>query len=432
MAPADSIIPAHSLAVWLLRNIDRFLDMVGLDRYHSVEQLIYFAIIVAASYFIGWIIRWLILWVSQRFVKIKSTEGGNELLREHTLTRCSHIIPPIVFLSLAPFAFDSRSATLTWITRASLVYLSFAIAVAINAIFTFVFTRYDKKVNRRNLPIKGVLNVIHGIVWIIAIIVSVSIIVDKSPATLLGGLTAFAAVLMLIFKDSILGLVAGVQMTQNDMLHVGDWIVVPSTPANGIVEDVSLTTVKVRNFDNTLVTVPPYTLVSSSFQNWKGMSDSGVRRIEGAIYINPDTVIRPTADQLKAYGDAHPQVKDFIESLQSKGQTVAWNAGVAPANGTIETNLGVFRYFLVRYLLDSPMINKDNDLMVRVLQMSPEGIPLEIYCFAVTTQWESYEGVQSAVFEYAISHAADFGLQILSGDFLKVETGEAKSTEGKA
>lgn len=422
MEQADTIIPAHSLATWLLDNIDKLLDLLGLERYHSVEQIIYFAIIVAASYFIGWIIRRLILLATQRFVKFKRTDAGNELLREHTFTRCSHIIPPIVFLSLAPFAFDAKSATLTWITRFSLVYLSFTIAFAINAIITFIFTRYNEKVNRRNLPIKGVLNVIHGIIWIITIIVSVSIIVNKSPATLLGGLTAFAAVLMLIFKDSILGLVAGVQMTQNDMLHVGDWIVVPSTPANGIVEDVSLTTVKVRNFDNTLVTVPPYTLVSSSFQNWKGMSDSGVRRIEGAIYINPETVVRPTPDQLKAYGDAHPKVKEFIDSLQSKGQTVAWNPGVAPANGSIETNLGIFRYYMVRYLLDSPMVNKDNDLMVRVLQMSPEGIPLEIYCFAVTTQWECYEAVQSAIFEHAISMAPDFGLQILSGDFLKVET----------
>lgn len=422
MVQPDSIIPAHSLASWLLDNIDRFLDLIGLGRHHSIEQFIYFAIIVAASYFIGWIIRWLVLHITQRFIKFKHTEAGDELLREHTFTRCSHIIPPIVFLSLAPFAFDSKSTVLTWITRGSLVYLSITVALAINAIITFIFTRYDKKVNRRNLPIRGVLNVIHGIVWIITVIISVSIIVDKSPATLLGGLTAFAAVLMLIFKDSILGLVAGVQMSQNDMLHVGDWIVVPSTPANGVVEDVTLTTVKVRNFDNTLVTVPPYTLVSSSFQNWKGMSDSGVRRIEGAIYINPDTIMRPSADQLKAYGEAYPHIKEFIESLQAKGQTVAWNAGVAPSNGSIETNLGVFRYFLVRYLLDSPMINKDNDLMVRVLQMSPEGVPLEIYCFAATTQWEQYEAVQSAVFEYATSHAPDFGLQILSGDFLKVST----------
>ncbi len=424
MIQADSIIPAHSLAVWLLDNIDRFLDFVGLKRHDSIEQIIYFAIIVAASYFIGWIIRRLILVVTKRLVRFKETAAGSELLREHTFTRCSHVIPPLVFLSLAPFAFDERSTFLTIITRASIVYLCFAIAIGVNSVITFIFTRYNDKENRRNLPIKGVLNISHGIVWIITVIISISVIVDKSPATLLGGLTAFAAVLMLVFKDSILGLVAGVQMTQNDMLHVGDWIVVPSTPANGIVEDVSLTTVKVRNFDNTLVMVPPYTLVSTSFQNWRGMSESGVRRIEGSIFINPETVIKPTADQLKAYGDAFPKVKEFIDKMQAKNQTVAWDPGVAPANGTIETNLGIFRYYLVRYLLDNPMVNNNFDLMVRIMPMSTEGIPVEIYCFSVTTQWESYEAVLSAIFEHAVAHAADFGLQILSGDFLQVKTSQ--------
>lgn len=422
MLPDNSIIPAHSLATWLLDNIDHLLDMLGLNHHHTVEQIIYFSIIVAASYFIGWIIRWLILLAARKVAKLKETEAGKELLREHTLTRCSLIIPPIVFLSLAPFAFDERSTILTVITRASLVYLCCTIAIGINAIITFIFTRYNDKENRRNLPIRGVLNVMHGIVWIVVIIVSVSIIVDKSPATLLGGLTAFAAVLMLIFKDSILGLVAGVQMTQNDMLHVGDWIVVPSTPADGIVEDVSLTTVKVRNFDNTLVMVPPYTLVSTSFQNWRGMQDSGVRRIEGSIFINPESVFRPNAEQLLAYGQAYPKVGQFIESMQAKNQTVAWDKGVAPANGTIETNLGIFRYYLVRYLLDNPMVDSKYDLMVRLRPMSAEGIPLEIYCFSVTTQWESYEAIVSSIFEHALSHAADFGLQILSGDFLQVKT----------
>lgn len=424
-----SIIPAHDLAAWLLRNIDHLLDMLGLEHHHSLEQVIYFAIIVGAAYLIGWILKKLILLATNRLVKLRDTAAGRDLLQQHTFTKCSHFIPPLVFLSLAPFAFESKTMFLTIVMRVSLIYLIFTLGVGVNAVLTFIFSRYDERENTRNLPIKGILNVAMGIVWIIVAIVSVSVLVQKSPAALLGGMTAFAAVLMLVFKDSILGFVAGMQMSQNDMLHVGDWIVVPSTLANGTVEDVSLTTVKVRNFDNTLVMVPPYTLVSGSFQNWRGMSETGVRRIAQEVYINPDTIKAPEPERMAALSQKYPALKDFIDKMQASGKTIAWNKGVAPLNGTTETNLGLFRAYLVSYLTSSDMIDPTRDLMVRVLPMSAQGTPLQIYCFVTTTQWQAWEGVRSALLERVIMLAPEFGLEVLSSNELNVNEKPAPSPQ---
>ena len=415
-----SIIPAHTLASWLLGHIDALLDFLGLHRHQTLEQIIYFVVIVAASYFIGWVIRKIILVTTRKMVRLRNTPAGRDLLQEHTFTKCSHFIPPLVFLSLAPFAFDSSSEILTYIIRFSLVYLLVALGIGINAVLTFIFLRYNDKENTKNLPIKGTLNIGKGIVWLLVVIFSVSIIVHKSPAALLGGMTAFAAVLMLVFKDSILGFVAGIQMSQNDMLHVGDWITVPSTPADGTVEDVSLTTVKVRNFDNTIIMVPPYTLVSTSFQNWRGMQETGVRRVAKEIFLNPDTVASVTPELLASVSAKYPAMKTFIDSMQAKQQTVAWEPGTKPLNGTIETNLGLFRAYLISYLLGSDMVDKERDLMVKVQPMSAEGVPLQLYFFAVTIQWEQYEAVQSTVMEHAIAAAADFGLEILSADHLMI------------
>lgn len=217
------------------------------------------------------------------------------------------------------------------IIRLSWAYIVVCIAIGINAILNLIFTRYNVKENTRNLPIRGILNVAKGIVWAIAVIIGIALIVHRSPAALLGGLGAFAAALMLIFKDSILGFVAGIQMSQNDMLHVGDWIVVPGTPANGTVMDVSLTTVKVQNFDNTTVTVPPYTLVSTSFQNWRSMSESGVRRVMMNVYVNPDTVRFATAEMLQKLGEKYDSLHKFITNLQANNQTVACNTGTGSA-----------------------------------------------------------------------------------------------------
>lgn len=421
-----SIIPSHTLALWILQTIDHFLDWIGLRKYQTLEEVIYFTIILFASFGIGWLVRKVILWVLQKMLAVHNTGFTRELLNQHTLTTCSHVITPLVFLALVPFAFESSADIHKLIVNIAFIYLVIMTGVAVVAVMRFIYNRFDVKENTKGLPFKGILNICIGIVWAIVVIVCVSVILQKSPGALLGGLTAFAAVLMLIFKDTILGFVAGIQLSQNDMVRVGDWIVVPSTPANGVVEDVSLTTVKVRNFDNTVITVPPYHLVSQSFQNWRGMSEAGVRRIAEKVYINPDTVASPTAEQITALTDKYSGLKTFVTRMQKEGKLISWDKGVAPVNGTIETNLGLYRAYLMSYLVNSDLIDHNSDLMVHVCSPSPEGIPIQIYCFAVTTQWEAYEAVLSGIMEHCMNVASDFGLELLSGDHLSISQAPEK------
>ena len=205
------------------------------------------------------------------------------------------------------------------------------------------------------------------------------------------------------------------------MLHVGDWIVVPSTPANGTVLDVSLSAVKVQNWDNTIVTVPPYTLVSTSFQNYRGMKDSGARRITKTLTIDVPTVC-PLTEALtaKAVGK-HPELKEFIDGLRGQGQTEQTDGGLAPVNGTIETNLGLFRAYICLYIRNNPKIAKDQTVLIRLLDPTDTGLPLQIYCFTATTDWDAYEGIQSAVVEHVVTAAADFGLGIYTSSSVSID-----------
>ena len=388
------IIPSHQVAVWMTSHIKNLLNHLGLEHDKTLEEVIYVAAIVLFALLLGWVIRRIILWGTRKLVALKNTRFTNELLQQKVLTRCSHIIPPLVILSLLPFAFDSSSALLSLFKTLVVIYLIITITMAINKIVTFIWLRYNERENTKNLPLAGIHNVMVGIVWIISIIVIGSVILDKSPMALLGGLGAFATVLMLIFKDSILGFVAGIQLSQNDMIRIGDWIVVPSTIANGIVVDMSLTAVKVQNWDNTIVTLPPYTLVSTSFQNWRGMTDSRGRRVNRAVTIDVDSVDFCTDEMIAAFrqeewwGDLDPEMR--------------------------HVNLTVFRRYLEHYISQLPDLKSSPEMvyMVRELAPTPNGIPLELYLFTSVTSWKPYEHFQAAVIDHVLASVHRFGLRI--------------------
>lgn len=402
------VIPTHEAAAWLLSHIRRVLDHIGLSHDRNIEEIIYVALIVAFALFLGWIIRRCILWLTRKMVQWKNTRIGDLLLQEHILSRCSHIIPPLVILGFLPFAFDSKSTLLHLFRLGIVVYFIIVVTVAINAVISFIWERYNERENTKNLPLGGIRNVCVGIVWIISVIVIGSVILDKSPGALLAGLGAFAAALMLIFKDSILGFVAGVQLSQNDMLRIGDWIVVPSTIANGIVIDMSLTAVKVQNWDNTIVTLPPYTLVSTSFQNWRGMSESGYRLISRSIVFDVDSV-KPCTDEMIASVEKLPGMTEFVEKVKTSGQF--YDPGVAVVNGTTQTNLGLMRAYLCYYLLHHPLIGTNQQILVNITKPEGNGLPLQIYCYT-TTAWTAYEAVQSEIFEHIAAMAPQFNLRL--------------------
>ena len=401
--------PTHGVILRFVTGISAFLSKMGVSNYPILEELIYVVIIILLSLALGWVVRLVVLFFIKRVIRLRKFEIGQELIKQKIFSKVSNIVPPAVLLGLISFAFVSNDSL---ILRAFIVLikisLSLTIGVAISAILNFMWNSYDNRRNDKNHPLRGVLIVAQGLVWIVIAIITVSNLLGKSPTVLLTGLGAFAAALMLIFKDSILGFVAGVQLSQNDMLRVGDWIIVPSTIANGIVEDVSLTVVKIRNWDNTLVMLPPYTLVSTSFQNWRGMVESNVWLISQNVIIDVRSVVNSSEVLENKILEKHSQLKEFIENNSR------YQGGIVGVNGTNETNLGLYRAYLCTYLITHPMVSKHHQMFVTLLNSTPKGQPLQIYCYAATTDWAIYEAVKSEIMEHAIAIAPQFKLLVYS------------------
>lgn len=418
---------ATEAAHWLLKIIDNGLNALGLEHYKSAEEVIYLAIVIACAFAIAWLVKSVIYFLLRKLVQMRDSEMGKELLQMRTLSKCCQIIPPLVLMAMAPFALEGSHRTLVVIERAAGFYGLIMLAVALGSIMDFAFFHYNTHKNTRKLPLKGMLNVCKGITWIVIGICAVALVVDKSPAMLLTGLGAFAAALMLVFKDSILGFTAGIQMSENDMLHVGDWVVVPGTPANGVVMDVTLTTVKVQNFDNTIVTVPPYTMVSTSFQNYRGMVESGCRRMVKTLIIDWTSVVPVDDAQVDSITEKFPVLKNFVDNLRKAGKTEQNDGGLTPINGTIETNLGLFRAYTCYYIYNNPYINNTQQILIRLLEPTANGLPLEIYCFTATTDWDKYEAIQSAILEHLTTICSQFGLSIYSSSSLTIENADEKT-----
>jgi miniconductance mechanosensitive channel len=273
-------------------------------------------------------------------------------------------------------------------------------------------------------PIKGLLQVIKAFLYIISGITIVAMLIGQNPIVLLGGIGALTAVITLVFKDSILGFVAGMQLTANDMIRIGDWIEMPKYAADGTVIDLSLTTVKVQNFDNSVTSVPAYALVSDSFINWRGMEKSGARRIKRALYIDVSGIRLCDGEMLEKLAKIE-LLKLYIQTKvqEIKEYNQKNNADLSePANGRHLTNLGVFRVYIIEYLKQCGGIHKRMPILVRQLESKGEGIPLEIYAYTNTINWAEYEGIQADIFDHLYSVITEFGLslyQLPSGNDVK-------------
>lgn len=266
----------------------------------------------------------------------------------------------------------------------------------------------------RNMPVRGIVQSLKIVFFVIAALLATSILVDKSPVILLSGLGAMTAVIMLVFRDPILGLVAGVQLSANKMLSVGDWLEMPKYGADGDVIDISLTTVKVQNWDKTITTIPTYSLISDSFKNWKGMQVSGGRRIKRSVLIDATSVhfLSPQeVEQLTRAKLLEPYLKHKVEEISAFNQRHNYDDG-SLINGRHLTNLGSLRAYLERYLRAHPEIHQSMTLMVRQLAPTHEGIAMELYCFAANTEWVEYERIQSDIFDHVYAVLPQFGLRV--------------------
>lgn len=278
----------------------------------------------------------------------------------------------------------------------SAAYITVILVAIFNSILVGFLDVYSKSEKSRHHPLKGVVQGAQVVLYFIGAIVVTAALIGKSPTVLLTGLGASAAVLMLIFKDSILGLVGGIQLSQNDMIRIGDWIQTTDSSANGIVEEITLNTVKVRNWDNTISTIPPYTLVSTPFRNWRGMTESGGRRVDKRIFLDITTIESCTEDMLADARKNIPLLADYQEETS--------------------TNSQLYRAYIVRYLRSQQSVAQSLDLIIAQREPTEYGLPIEVYFFLTEKEWDKFEKIQSDIFDHLIGMASEFGLKLYQAE----------------
>lgn len=401
----------------LLRDIDELLISWGVSPSiaNELDQYIAFAVVLIVAFVADAVCRHILLKAIARLVK-KTKATWDDIVFDHqVMVHLSRMVIPVIIYMCIPVAFaDTTSGTLEFLLRICLIIILISFLSFINSLLKAIYAVYSEREQLRDRPLKGMLQTLQVMVWFIGAIIIVSILINKSPVSLLAGLGASAAILMLVFKDSIMGFVSGVQLSANDMLKVGDWIAMPKYGADGTVIEVTLATVKVRNWDNTITTIPPYLLVSDSFQNWRGMRESGGRRVKRSINIDMTSVKFCTPEMLNKYRKIQ-LLADYVE--KTEGVIKDYNEehdidNSILVNGRRQTNLGVFRAYLMAYLKSLPDVNQELTCMVRQLQPTDHGIPMELYFFCSIKDWVPYEGVQADVFDHVLAIIPEFDLQV--------------------
>ncbi len=403
---------SYAIAEQIMRVVDWILGIFGLEHNQNIVTFLYAAVVLGIALIAGWITQWIVLNLVRIITKRWSSDMYEALKSVNFFHKICRIIPGLVFLILIQFTLSNHTSLSGILTKLTLVYVVFITAMAFSALIIAIWQQIDKRANKRKLPLKGLAQLAKGIVWIIATIIIVCIIIDQSPAKLLAGLGAFAAVLMLIFKDSILGIVAGVQLSENDSLHVGDWISVPGTNANGTVSEVGLTAVKVVNWDKTTTTLPPYSLISGGFTNYRSMQVSNTRRICRCYMIDADSILPTTPEMIESIRKL-PYMDEWITKKQAQaaaGKDADVDNPEGLADGTLDTNLGLFRAYFKMWLDNNKYISHDSDCFVSTLPQTSAGIPFQVYCFTSTSKWFPYEGIQDLVFEHLAAMLASFRL----------------------
>ena len=386
--------------------VERLLMMTSLSHttIDKLERWVILLIIILFALVVDAVIRIGVARILQQIVSRTKATWDDHIFNKDVIKRLCNFVTPTIIYILLPIAFSSTDGSNDGmhliLERGVEVWMVVACIRFVNVLLKVLFDIAEQHPAWQGKPIKGLLQTGQGIVMGIGAILIVSILIDKSPTLLLTGLGASAAVLMLIFKDSILGLVAGVQLAANNMLKVGDWISMPSRGIDGEVEEVSLTTIKVRGWDKTLQTLPPYLLISEPFQNWQAMRSSGGRRIKRSLNVDMNSI--RFADEA------------YIEQLRSNELSRALIEDIATQSdeGETLTNLDLFMRAVNNYLLHHPRVNPNMTIMVRQLQPSEWGLPIEMYCFSANVNWVPYENLQTEILSYVVAAAPLFGLRM--------------------
>ena len=349
-----------------------------------------------------------------RFAERSRTTWDDILVERKVFVRLSHLAPALVIYALAPVALAGSPTAVGVVQQGAIIYLLLAGTFVATAFLNALVAIHDTLEFGRKMPVRSFVQAVKVVLFLVVGVVVVSVLLGRSPAYLLGGLGAVAAVLMLVFKDSILGLVAGIHLSLNHMVHIGDWIEMPKYGADGTVTDISLTTVKVQNWDRTVSTIPTYALISDSFRNWRGMTESGGRRIMRAVHIDM-TSIRFCTEEMLARFKTFRYIAEYVERKVEEIAGHNAEKGFDESdlvNGRHLTNIGTFRAYLGAYLRNHPMIHQDMTFLVRHLAPTERGLPVQIYVFCKDQRWAHYEGIQADIFDHVLAIIPEFGLRV--------------------
>ena len=406
-----------------------WLSKTGLSESWSTHlgesiMLLFLILIAYVGYIVAWkLMRKLLIPLIQR-----SKNQFDDILVQHLFFRkVSYLVPALILYYFIDDALISLHVVSRFIESALEVFFVFNIVLVLDSVLSTIDDYYNRYDFAKDHPIKGLIQILKIILYIIAGMVVIGVIFNKNISSLALGLGTLSAVIMLIFKDPILGFVGGLQLIFNKMLSIGDWITVSKYGADGTVLEINLTTVKVQNWDKTIVTLPTYSLISDSFQNWRGMEDSGGRRIKRSINIDMHSIRFCTSEMLDKFSKI-TVLADYIKETEKAVKAYNEKNNIDPSilvNGRRQTNIGVFRAYLKAYLHQRPDIHDDMTFLVRQLQPSEKGLPIQIYVFTKTIDWAEYEDIQADIFDHILAVIPQFDLKVYqfpkSGGFIGME-----------
>jgi len=397
------------ITTWLL---DQGVNNNNLEMSVTIVGLLAILFVSIVSYYIA---KNQIMKVAYKLIIKTKNTWDDALIDHHVLTRFTLLLPFLLIIFLTPHFFPSDFVITDFLVLFSKVFLTFQIARSISSVLNMSKSLYGETAKQKYLPLNSIVQVIKLVVYLVAIIVMIAIILDRSPVYLLSGLGALTAVLILVFQDTIKGLVASIQISANKMVVAGDWIELPKYGADGDVIEIGLNTVKVQNFDKTITTVPTYALISDSFKNWRNMYNTGARRIKRTLIIDISSIdfySLEKVDFLASTSLLRTYLTDKKQSLEEQNKVLNADGSSNDIDTRQLTNIGTFRAYIEMYLHKNTNIRNDLTCMVRQLPATASGLPLELYCFANTTDWKVYEGIQADVFDHLFAIAPHFDLRI--------------------
>lgn len=381
-----------------------------IEQYPAYWALLKISFLALSAFIVHYVLKIYFIRLMKKAVDKTKTDWDDILFKNKVFNKLIDIVPAMIVYNFSNLFGNAE----VLIERISLSFIVFACTLFVSSVLNGINDIYKTYPFSKDKPIKGYIQTVKLIFYITAFLIIISVLMDKSPVLLLSGIGAMMAVILLIFKDTILSLVASIQIRANDLIKIGDWITMPKFDADGDVIDIALHTVKIQNFDRTITTIPTHKFIEESFQNWRGMSESGGRRIKRSVSIDITTIKFLDSEDINKYRKIRV-LKDYIDSKVKEIEEYNRNLGEPEKNYVNQrnlTNVGTFRMYLKHYLQNHPSIASNMTFLIRQLPPGPEGLPVEIYVFANDNRWVQYEEIQADIFDHVLSVVPQFGLSV--------------------